>query len=250
MASEYLRKLGRVLPWALLGGFFALLIFLPLKWVGPKILPVNMTSAETQYSGSIWKGRVSQLKDLDSVDFTLKPLNVLRGERPATFVAKATGLNVSGSAGKRQAQDISFAINMASLPLPDPRLKGLAGMATARIENVEWNDLGACESITGRAQSDILQSNQGLFNWSGPVISGPIRCDDTGAYVFTLTGKDQTQSIETLITISASGSYQADINVTTRDQNAALALPLFGFEEKSRNSAGRQFVLIEQGQWR
>jgi len=76
-----------------------------------------------------------------------------------------------------------------------------------------------------------------------------LKCGDDGAYVFALSGQDNTQIIEAKISISATGRYSSDITVTTRDQNAAMALPLFGFEENRATPQGRQFVLIEQGQW-
>jgi len=237
------------LLWIISGGVIALLMFLPLKWVGPHIVPATMTTSKIQYTGTIWKGQISGLTDLDQVTYTLKPLNVLFANLPLTFLAVDKGLNVRGKAGRSRAKDILFKINISDLPLPDPRLRGLAGLATARIDTVVWDKSGSCEDIKGTAQSNVLTQNRSLFNWSGPVISGPISCGANGAYVFSLSGRDNTQIIEARISISAQGSYSSDITVTTQDQNASMALPLFGFEEKQATIEGRQFVLIEQGRW-
>jgi len=85
-------------------------------------------------TGTIWEGQISGLTDLDLVTYRFKPFMFILGQLPLTFSGIDKGLTVSGKAGMQRAEDISFTINIADLPLPDPRLGGLAGLGTARIE--------------------------------------------------------------------------------------------------------------------
>lgn len=239
----------RKLFWLLPGAIIALLIFLPLSWVGPRLIPDAMTRTNTTYQGTVWKGAISNLRDVDAVNFHINPLNIFGGS-PVTARLKATGLEANALLGSRQAQDLNLRINVASLPLPDPRLRGLLGQITAQLDDVRWSKQGACQDAAGTAQSDILMRNQALFSWTGPRLTGPVQCNDAGDFQFLMSGTDSNQTIDADISISALGDYKSDIRVVTRDPEAALVLPLFGFEERGDSAEGVEFRLVEQGKWR
>ncbi|RKQ72129.1 type II secretion system (T2SS) protein N [Litorimonas taeanensis] len=234
----------------LAGVVLGLVAFLPLSWVGPMVLPSAFKTNNTAYFGTVWKGGLLNLRDVNTVNYTLKPSALLRGGYPLEIELGAVGVEVSGFAAQNKARNLSMHMNVASLPLPDPRLKGLSGQINARVETVNWDKDGKCKSLSGTAQSDVLTRNRALFQWDGPVLSGPIGCDNAGDYIFNLSGQDDLQSITARISISALGQYKSDINVITRDEDAALVLPLFGFEDRGHKAEGREFSLVEQGQWR
>ncbi len=240
----------RKLLWLLPGALIALLMFLPLSWLGPRLVPAELASDKTTYRGTIWNGVISDLKDVRSVEYIASPLKLLSAKPPIKARVTATGLQANADLGRTKAQDVSLQINVANLPLPDPRLKGLSGQITARIESVEWAKNGQCLTMRGTASSDVLTKNQRLFAWSGPVVAGPVSCDDGGVYVFNLSGNDAVQKIDAIVSISASGDYRSDMTVTTRDSDAVLVLPLFGFEDRGQKADGQEFRLVEQGKWR
>ncbi len=236
--------------WFLPGVILALLAFMPLSWVGALFIPSSLTNTATQYQGTVWNGQITNLNDVRSVQYSFSPLKLLTGDYPVKAKFGATGLQGKASLSGSKAKDVNLQVNVANLPLPDPRLRGLAGQITAQIDSLEWSKDGRCKTINGTAQTDILTRNESLFAWSGPILSGPIRCDKAGNFVFSLQGQDNTQTIISIASISAVGDYQSDISVVTRDAEAAMVLPLFGFEVREQNPNGAEFRLVEQGKWR
>lgn len=240
----------RKLLWLVPGLCLGLFAFMPLSWLGPHYVPDNLTTVATQYSGTIWAGGVTNLRDFDAVDFRLKPFSALKGGYPLTVTLRAPGLKASALASSKKARDVSFQMNIANLPLPDPRLKSLAGQVTARIDDMRWKKEGLCDVFQGTVRTDILTRNRALFQWEGPVLAGPVSCHEEGDYVFDLSGQDETQAITARITVSPTGQYLSDIKVETGDQDAAQILPLFGFEALGRENNRNVFRLKEQGNWR
>lgn len=241
-----MRRLFWLLPGALLG----LIVFLPLSWVAPLALPAVLTQPETTYRGTVWRGNITALRDVNSVEYQLKPLKLVGGRPPIQATLQATGLQAEGAIGQYAAKDMNFRINVASLPMPDPRLKGLAGQVIIQIDEVKWDKQGKCESLSGSARTDVLTRNRALFSWEGPGLSGPLSCDEGGNFVFNLAGNDDLQSITAKVSVSALGQYYSDMKVITRDTEAAQVLPLFGFEDRGQTAQGAEFRLVEQGKWR
>jgi len=236
--------------WLIPGAFLALVVFLPLSWVAPLALPSALTQPETTYRGTLWRGNITALQDVDSVEYRLNPFRLLTGEPPVQATLTAAGLQAEGAVGQNGAKDLSFRINVANLPMPDPRLKGLAGQINVQIDEIKWDKQGNCEVLKGSARTDVLTRNRAIFSWEGPGLAGPLSCDASGNFVFNLVGKDDLQSITSQVSISASGQYNSDMKVLTRDSEAAQVLPLFGFEERGQTPQGAEFRLVEQGKWR
>lgn len=134
-------------------------------------------------------------------------------------------------------------MDFASVPFTDGRLRGLRGDVTALILDMQFSEQ-SCQSATGTIQTDVLQRNGGTIQWTGPELTGPIRCED-GALIADLSGQDTEQAISALIRLVPDGTYRADINVRTLRAEADAVLPLFGFSR-----SGQSFVLTEQGKWR
>jgi hypothetical protein len=242
--------MSRNLFWLVPGLLLGLLVFMPLSWLGPHIVPDNFKTQETRYSGTIWKGSVLSLRDVETVDFRLKPFSIFGGGHPLEVSVTAPGLQASALAASGKARDVTLQMNIASLPLPDPRLKGLSGQMTARVDKAKWAKDGQCEVFEGTVRSDALTRNRALFQWEGPVLSGPLSCAGDGQFLFDLSGQDELQNITAKILVSATGQYKSDIHVTTNDQDAAQVLPLFGFEALGVQNGANVFRLREQGNWR
>lgn len=238
------------LIWIMPGLLLGLIFFLPLSWVAPLALPASLVQDNTVYRGTVWNGNMTSLRDVDSVEYKLNPLGLLAGGTPVQASVVATGLQAEGAIGQYAAEDLNFRIDVSSLPMPDPRLQGLAGQVMVQFDEIKWDKQGKCEILSGSARTDVLTRNRALFSWEGPGLTGPLNCDADGNFVFNLAGEDDLQSITAKVSISWDGQYYSDMKVISRDSDAAQVLPLFGFEERGQTAQGAEFRLVEQGKWR
>lgn len=228
-----------ILP-ALLSGLVALLVYFPLGWAGKLVVPDEVASIapDLGFSGTIWNGSISGLPVFGEANLNLSPRS-----RSVTIKSGAGRNYLSGILRPKLIKDVDLRIDLGRLPLPDERLKGLRGDISAQISEVEFDGQN-CRSATGSLRTDVLQRNGGTIEWTGPELTGPIRCED-GAIIADLKGRDAQQSISALIRLSPDGAYRADITARTARQEADAILPLFGFTR-----SGQSFVLTEQGRWR
>ena len=228
-----------VLP-ALLSGLAAIVAYFPLGWGAGIFVPedVKTIAPDLSYSGTIWTGTVSGLPILGTANLDISPFS-----RRVHLVSGEGRNYASAELGPNSAKDVNLRIDLSDLPLSDDRLKGLRGELSAKISEIILNDQ-TCQTATGSLQTDVLQRNGGLIEWTGPELSGPIRCED-GALIADLSGRDAQQTISALIRMLPDGSYRAEITVRTVRAEADAILPLFGFTR-----SGQNFILTEQGRWR
>lgn len=225
---------------ALLSGLIALVACFPMRWVAGWLLPENIEvlAPDLNMRGTIWQGTVSGLPIFGTANLDIAPL-----DRSVELQAGQGQNYASGQFSSTRAADVDFRLDLASVPFTDGRLQGLRGNFIAEISEVNFTKQ-SCVSATGSARTDVLQRNGGTIDWTGPELSGPIRCED-GALIADLSGRDSQQSITALIRIIPDGTYRANIAVQTTRLEADVVLPLFGFSR-----SGQNFVLTEQGNWR
>jgi len=228
-----------ILP-ALLSGLISIVAFLPLGWVVGPAVPDNVKTLapDLKFQGTIWKGSVTGLPIFGAANLDIAPL------ARRAIIQSGEGQNyLSADIGTSLVKDMDLRINLATLPFTDGRLKGLRGMINAQISDMEIENQ-SCKSAKGTVTTDVLQRNGGSVQWTGPELTGPIRCEE-GALIADLTGQDAQQNIAALIRMSPDNSYRVDITVRTRRAEADAVLPIFGFTR-----SGQNFVLVEQGRWR
>ena len=225
---------------ALISGLVAIMAFFPMSWAAGWFLPDNVKSAAPDLTvrGTIWHGSVSGLPIFDKANLDITPLS-----RTVEFQAGQARNYASGTLTSTHAKDLDLRLDLASVPFMDGRLQGLQGRVTAEISEARYKDQ-SCQSAVGTASTDVLKRNGGKIDWTGPELTGPIRCED-GALIIDLSGQDAQQSIAALIKLAPNGSYRADITVQTSRIEADAILPLFGFSK-----SGKSFKLVEQGSWR
>lgn len=228
-----------VLP-AALSGMAALLVFFPMRWAAGWVLPdtVKNMAPDLDMRGSIWRGTVSGLPLFGSANLSVAPLS-----RRVDFQSGEGGNYLAGIVSPTEAIDIDFRMELATVPFTDGRLQGLRGDFSAQISEMKISEQ-SCEMAAGTARTDVLQRNGGTIQWTGPELTGPIRCED-GALLAELSGQDAQQTITALVKLAPDGTYRADVNVRTVRVEADAVLPLFGFSR-----SGQSFVLTEQGKWR
>ena len=149
---------------------------------------------------------------------------------------------MSGQGARNRLSNLRFSGQLAQLPTRDGRLKDLAGQVNFTITEMEFGE--TCQSSSGRAMTDFLGRNRARWQWAGPVLSGPISCEG-GDLIVNLAGSEADQTIRADLHLSPDGSYSADISVRTRQPEAEVVLPLYGFE-----AVNSEFRLTERGQWR
>lgn len=225
---------------AVLSGLVALAAFFPMRWAAGWALPDNVEAfaPDLKMRGTIWRGSVSGLPLFGTANLKLSPR-----ARQLEFQSGQDRNYLAGVVSQSAAKDIALHMDIATVPFTDGRLQGLRGDFTAQISDIEFAE-GACQSATGTAQTDVLQRNGGKIQWTGPELTGPIRCE-AGALVADLSGRDAQQTITALIKLMPDGLYRADVTVRTIRVEADAVLPLFGFSR-----SGQNFVLTEQGKWR
>lgn len=214
---------------------------LPLAWIAPHIMPDGLGS-NIQYSGTVWNGKVSGLDFIGDAQFKLNPKLIVKGGQPLSFQTSSGAMQISGKASRNQIAGFNFTGQLAKLPTRDGRLKELAGEVNIQIADLKFNK--NCESATGQANTDFLSLNKGRWQWQGPVISGPLSCED-GDLIAKLSGTENGQTIKADLRIVPNGDYRANISVRTPQAEAGVVLPLYGFEKKNG-----EFQLTEQGKWR
>jgi hypothetical protein len=215
---------------------------LPLSWVAPYFLPVGLGQT-VSYSGTVWGGQVRGLDYIGTANFKLSPKALFHGGLPITIASQSSAMSIFGNASKTKLQDIQFSGILAKLPTRDGRLKELAGQVNIRINELQIENNG-CVYASGQVLTDFLALNRSRWQWQGPILSGPISCEG-GDLLVNLSGQENRQIIRADLRLSQNGSYSANISVQTDQAEAAVVLPLYGFEKQ-----GRQFKLTEQGQWR
>jgi len=223
------------------GALASLIANLPLSWIGPVILPEGAASAPG-YQGTIWHGQISGINFLDRVTFQTHPLNLFSDRPLVAFSSQADGISLSGDARPGHISNFTLRGTLTDLPLSDGRLAGMNGTVNITVETLRYEGK-TCNVATGRFESDFLLRNRQKLNWTGPNLSGPVSCEG-GLLVLRITGQDDVQDINGKIDIDLAGHYRAEIDVRSNLPEAAVVLPLYGFEAN-----GRQFSIVEQGVW-
>jgi len=214
--------------------------FLPLGWAAGFAVPdqVKTLAPDLKYQGTVWNGSVTGLPIFGRANFDISPLS------RRALIQSGEGQNyLSADVGTTLVKDVDLRINLATIPFTDSRLQGLRGRLNAQISDMEIENQ-SCKSANGNASTDVLQRNGGSVQWTGPELTGPIRCE-AGAFIADLEGRDAQQRIQALIRMSPDNTYRVDITVRTARAEADAVLPIFGFTR-----SGQNFVLVEQGRWR
>ena len=225
---------------AILSGIIAVGVCFPLRWAAAWVLPDNIKTLapDLKMQGTIWSGTLSGLPLFGTANVNISP-----AARQVKFEAGQGRNYVSGLLFPSGAEAVDFRMDFATVPFTDGRLRGLRGDFTAQISEMQIAEQ-SCQAATGSARTDVLQRNGGTIQWTGPELTGPIRCED-GSVVVDMSGQDPQQNINAVIKILPNGTYRAELNVRTSRPEADAVLPLFGFSR-----SGQSFVLTEQGKWR
>lgn len=213
---------------------------LPAAWIAGPLIPKNLTP-RPQFIGTVWNGQIPNIDGINPVHFTVKPLNMLRGKPPATFESVSPYLQFTGTATLAGSISTQAKGYIRGLGVFDTRFRTLAGQYDLTLSNMRIRN--TCQSGEGQFSTNLLAENRAVWEWTGPILSGPIRCEN-GQIIAQLKGADTQQNIEAVLRIDLSGAYRVDVDVNTRDSRAEFVLPLYGFEKTEQG-----YSLLEEGRW-
>lgn len=217
------------------------LMHLPLRWIGAAAQPQSL-GFRPVFMGTVWDGAITNIPQIGSVKTKLSLGAMITGKPPLSFESAAPYLTFIGTAGLSGSVSAEIDGDMRGLGSVDPRFSGVKGTYEVAAKNMVIRE--TCLSGEGTVSTDVLTRNAALWQWQGPELSGPMRCEN-GDIVLALSGSDRLQDIEAVIRVSFDGTYRAEIEVISRDDRAGSVLPLFGFEPLAGsyrlNEAGRWF---------
>ena len=230
--------------WIVLGAVLAIggavLSQLPLSMVAPK---AEFAGKPLKYSGTIWSGQVSGT-DAGTLYLETSIGRLFSGANPVHVWGGPDGLSLKAEAGPGGLRAVNVEGSMKSLALRDPRVGAVNG--NFKLEIPDMKILEICEYANGTAWTDFLSQNAAIFRWKGPVLEGPVKCED-GRIIVDLAGQDQAAEITAKVTIGLEGSYRADITAkinSSIEQFAGPSLKQSGFHKD-----GELYKLTEQGKW-
>ncbi len=228
---------------AVVGVLCAVLMHFPASWAFKFARPYLPASTDAlSVGGTIWNGQIKGIEGLPLIRFTVSPKAVFGKSDLVKIDARGNDISVQGNAGIKQINALIIKGSARFLGQVDGRLSNLSGRFDVEAKALAFG--GDCSDTTGTVSTDILAQNFALWNWRGPELSGPIRCED-GDLLATLSGHIPGQSVEATVKVMPSGQYRIRAVINTNERRAGLFLPLYGFERK-----GERYTLVEAGKWR
>jgi hypothetical protein len=226
-----------------------LLIFLTVKIPFSIINPTNAASALSgKFSGTIWNGTAKDIitpVGALNLRFKASPLSLLMLSVSGEWQANSLGVNAQGKAetslfSNRKLTASQIELNLSAFNIQE----AIIGTLNLDIRALEISENGACIAVDGDGKTDALIRSQETLNWRGPLLEGPLSCDN-GNFILTLAGENNGERVTIKSTLFTNGLYQHDITVSSDNPLLAAALVYQGFEDNIED-----FRLQKNGQWR
>jgi hypothetical protein len=143
-----------------------------------------------------------------------------------------------------------FVVDVTDMRKLHPQLEGRGGELTVKLERARIAGARTCETVEGRAETDVLAQPGGegaLAGWRGPELEGVISCEG-GDLTVRLAGADDKArvSIEARIDLASRSTFVA--TVQTEDPQVRLALGALGFSEQNGAFAYTKNTSFKEGQ--
>ncbi|UTW56520.1 type II secretion system protein N [Kordiimonas sp. SCSIO 12610] len=204
-------------------------------------------SNEGKFKGTIWNGTASNIETpfgSTSLSFKANPFSFILMSASGEWEANSRSLRGSGHAdigffSNPRISNAKININLAPLNLQE----AIIGNLIFNIEELEINRNGACVNVTGNAQTDALIRSQDALKWQGPMLEGPITCED-GNFRINMGGVKNEDSVQINSVLHTNGLFQHKITVYSDNPVLALALTYQGFEQQ-----GNSYILTRNGRW-
>ena len=197
--------------------------------------------------GTLWRGHLSDVywRDAPVGQVMIRPVlsALLSGKFSLAFVVdgrvvEAEGKIVWGLFSQFRIQDVRLSADLAALPV----FIKLGGRLDLALTEIEFG-AGGCKLGKGRLHTDALTHSLAGLAWSGPALTGEIRCDD-GVLILPLSGGDAAQDARLLMQVKPDHKFDVRVDVDILDPVMTQLLPQFGFYRE-----GGTLVLKQEGRW-
>ena len=253
----------RFMALGLIWVLFCAAAVVPARWAAA-LLPDSAKAhiIPDSVSGSIWQGQAKVLPPkttwpIEAI-YKINPLSALIARPYAKTQLSGYGFRAGGLFGvwgssRMKLKEVTADFQISQLPISDPRFSGLSGQIFLTFDDL--NIKNGCQSAAGQARSDILTANEQSWQWTGPILSGPISCDGE-AVLAALRGRNNDYDVALDLRLYADGVYGVDVTLTPIGSDKGrgadgfgFVLGLLGFEENPDGSAQlREKGNIFQGQ--
>lgn len=189
----------------------ALLVLMPMRFMLSTSISNSSTIAASGASGSIWAGRIFEMRAgsvaIGTIEAGLRPLGLLNADYSFWFSQPA----VAGTQGLRGRVTSSFG-GVAVEELNGPVVFGelLPGLAAVQLEfenlSIDFSD-GRCRSASGSVRSRPDSEIFAVLGLESGLI-GRARCDN-GALLLPMASGSGMEKLE--LRIYANGSYNAQM---------------------------------------
>lgn len=207
---------------------------LPLALVLDALAPPGFEAGRVR--GTLWGGSVTPARldgrQLDRVRLALRPAGLLTARWRLDIFADGPGLAAQGRiekglfGGPTRVSRVRSRLDLAhqGFSAPAPVL-GVVDLALSEAQIAS----GGCLKAVGRIETDLLARSGERFDWAGPALAGPVRCED-GRFVADLSAPDQAAGIAARLSFSLDGSLRLALSLQRPSPQIATALSLYGFE--------------------
>ncbi len=189
-------------------------------------------------TGTVWRGAIEGLsiggQTVGRVNLVVDPMALLTGairmDVDAAGAVQARGRATAGLGGGWSLQDATLVANLADMTRLDPEIAARGGELFVVIDEMRFDGSGRCLAARGEARSNALERAAQELDWRGPVLEGPIACEDDHLLAVLEGADDRAEvRVRALWRPGASGSVEA--RVETTDDRLQLALLALGFQE-------------------
>ncbi len=194
----------------------------------------------TQARGTIWRGQVTdiavQQRKVGALDLSLRPTSLLTGSLAydaqwAGPMGQGVG-NISVSANRYSAENVSLAVSLSDIPDLVEELKQAEATFRMSQADISWQRYDGCVEASGSLQTDVVRLVGHQLQKDWPDLTGSLSCED-GDLVANLTGSSALGEKFDVVFYMATSEpvrYSAKISGVTPDIENALAFYGFKFE--------------------
>ncbi|MEM8799074.1 MAG: type II secretion system protein N, partial [Pseudomonadota bacterium] len=135
--------------------------------------------------GTVWRGRLQgvSLKDerFGTIELRARPLSLLLLRLASGFKVSGSRFDAQGNAGVSlinggwRLEQTTLEADLARANIRDPI--PIRGRVTLTIDRMTGTK-DQCADARGMASSNALEQSLGIIEWKGPVVEGPISCEN------------------------------------------------------------------------
>tara|TARA_X000000950_G_scaffold108205_1_gene136392 strand:+ start:103230 stop:103973 length:744 start_codon:yes stop_codon:yes gene_type:complete len=235
--------------WMIFGGLtllvavFASLATMPSRFVLDQVRARDAAITYLNASGTVWNGSASRMyygiQPIGTLTFKTHWASLFAGRLANELQLTGSGLSGQASAsfglgGTMRFSNVRIEGTTQDLANLQDEIRELNGRFTLVLNSMEIRN-GECLSAEGTVWTDLLSRLQTTYRWTGPEVTGPVRCEN-GQIVLELNGQNavgEQVAMRLDIGLDATGVFTADVETLQRETGDALTV--LGFVSDGAN---------------